>query len=55
VRLSAGDARVLNTYVSYQLIARDIPKAIDRIEKQPTVDRETQYYLANIGKVKSID
>jgi len=46
---------VLNTYVSYQLIARDIPKAIDRIEKQPTVDRETQYYLANIGKVKSID
>jgi hypothetical protein len=45
----------LNTYVSYQLIARDIPKAIDRVETQPAVERETQYYLANIGNVKSVD
>jgi hypothetical protein len=46
---------VLNTYVSYQLIARDIPKAIDRVEMQPAVERETQYYLDNIGKVTSVD
>jgi hypothetical protein len=46
---------VLNTYLSYQLIARDIPKALDRVETQPAVERETQYYLDNIGKVKSID
>jgi hypothetical protein len=46
---------VLNTFVSYKLIARDIPKAIDRIERQPMVDRETKYYLENIGKVSSID
>ena len=46
---------MLNTYTSYQLIARDIPKAIDRVEAQPVVKRETDYYLANIGKVKSID
>ncbi|MET3791667.1 DUF1217 domain-containing protein [Aquamicrobium terrae] len=45
----------MNTYISYQLIARDIPKAIDRIERQPIVDRETKYYLDNIGKVSSID
>lgn len=46
---------MLNTFTSYQLITRDISKSIDRIEKQPTVDRDTQYYLANITKVKSID
>lgn len=46
---------MLSTYISYQLIAKDIPKSIARIEQQPTVDRDTQYYLANITKVKSID
>lgn len=46
---------MLSTFVSYQLIARDIPKAIDQIERQPVVDRETKYYLDNITKVKSID
>jgi predicted peroxiredoxin len=46
---------LLSTFTSYQLITKDISKSIDRIEQQPTVDRETQYYLANITKVKSID
>ncbi|TGQ71236.1 DUF1217 domain-containing protein [Mesorhizobium sp. M00.F.Ca.ET.186.01.1.1] len=46
---------MLNTFTSYQLITRDISKSIDRIEQQPVVDRDTQYYLANITKVKSID
>ncbi|TPN12142.1 DUF1217 domain-containing protein [Mesorhizobium sp. B2-1-3] len=46
---------MLSTYTSYQLITRDIDKSIDRIEKQPTVDRDTKYYLDNITKVKSID
>ena len=46
---------MLSTFTSYQLIARDIPKSIDRVEAQPIVERETDYYLANIGKVKSID
>ncbi|MEI9430974.1 DUF1217 domain-containing protein [Mesorhizobium sp. Cs1299R1N3] len=46
---------MLSTYTSYQLIIKDINKSIDRIEQQPTVDRDTQYYLANITKVKSID
>lgn len=46
---------MLNTYTSYQLIARDVDRAIDRVEKQPVVERETAYYLENIGKVKSID
>lgn len=46
---------MLSTYLSYQLITRDLPKALDRVERQPTVSRETKYYLDNITKVKSID
>jgi len=46
---------MLNTYTSYQLIAKDIPKAIDQVEAQPVVKRDTDYYLANIGNVKTID
>jgi len=47
--------RMVNTFTSYSLITRDIGKSIDRVEKQPLVDRETKYYLENITKVKSID
>lgn len=46
---------MLNTYVSYQLITRDMAKSIDRVEQQPMVERETQYYLENIEKVKSVE
>jgi hypothetical protein len=46
---------LLSTYISYQLIAKDLPKALDRVENQPMVDRETKYYLENITKVKSIE
>ena len=46
---------MVNTYTSYQLIVRDIAKAMDRVERQPTVDRETKYYLQNIAKVKSVE
>lgn len=46
---------MLSTYLSYQLITRDMPRAMDRVEREPMVDRETKYYLENISKVKSID
>jgi len=46
---------VINTYMSYQLITRDLAKSLDRVESQPVVQRETDYYLANITKVKSIE
>lgn len=45
----------MNTLTSYQLISRDLSRSIDRIEAQPMVKRETEYYLANIGKVKSVE
>ena len=46
---------MLSTYLSYQLIARDMPKAIDRVEREPMVDRETRYYIDNISKVKTVE
>jgi hypothetical protein len=46
---------VVNTYLSYQLIMKDIDRSLDRVESQPLVERETKYYLENITKVKSID
>jgi hypothetical protein len=46
---------MLDTYTSYQMIASNLERSIDRVEKQPLTKRETEYYLANITKVKSID
>lgn len=46
---------MINTYMSYNLITRDLEKSLGRVEKQPVVQRDTEYYLANIGKVRSIE
>lgn len=46
---------MINTYTSYQLITRDMNQSLDRVQNQPMVQRETEYYLENITKVKSID
>lgn len=46
---------MLSTYLSYQLVTRDIGKSLDRVEDQVAVKRETEYYLANIGKVKTAE
>ena len=46
---------MVSTYTSYQLITRDIDRSIDQVEKQPVTKRETEYYLANITKAKSIE
>ncbi|MGY6707035.1 MAG: DUF1217 domain-containing protein [Rhizobiaceae bacterium] len=46
---------MINTFTSYQLITRDIDQSLNRVQKQPLVQRETEYYLENITKVKSID
>lgn len=46
---------MLSTSMSYRLIARDIDKSLDRVADQVAVKRETAYFEANIGKVKSAD
>jgi hypothetical protein len=46
---------LVSTYTSYRMIAADMTRSLQQVEKQPMVERETKYYLENIGKVKSID
>jgi hypothetical protein len=46
---------VINTLTSYRLLTRDIDRSLTQVESQPMVSRETEYYRANIEKVKSID
>ena len=44
-----------DTLTSYTLIARDLPTAMKRKAADPATARETAYFKANIGKVKSVD
>ncbi len=46
---------MINTYTSYRMISADLTKSIERVKNQPMVQRETEYYLENIAKVKSIE
>ena len=43
------------TYTSYQTIAGNLTKSLERVSAQPDVARETEYYLAHIGDIKTID
>lgn len=43
------------TYTDYKQISGDINKSIERISQKPDVARETEYYLAHIGDIKSVD
>ncbi|HEV2572390.1 DUF1217 domain-containing protein [Methylocella sp. CPCC 101449] len=46
---------MLSTYQSYKIINSDMTRSLDRIASEPINKRATDYYLANIEKVKSID
>lgn len=46
---------MLSTYRSYQIIASDMTRSLNRVADDPVNKRDTAYYLANIGKVKTID
>jgi hypothetical protein len=46
---------VLTTIAAYRVLAGDLDRSLGNTAKQPQVARETAYYLANIGEVKSID
>ena len=46
---------MINTFVGYNIIARDIDKSLLQVAKQPTVQRESEYFAKNITKVTSID
>ena len=44
---------VLTATMLYNAIARDYTKSLSSTAKEPTVERSTQYFLDNIGKVTS--
>ncbi|QRE76673.1 DUF1217 domain-containing protein [Methylobacterium aquaticum] len=44
-----------NTLTSYMLLSRNLATSLQRKGQDPIVARETAYYQANIGKVKSVD
>jgi hypothetical protein len=46
---------MLSTIASYQSISNNIARSLSNTAKKPDVSRETAYYLANIGKVTTID
>jgi hypothetical protein len=52
---SEGRADVNSTLTSYTLIARDLTAAMKRKAADPSVARETAYYAAHIGAVRSVD
>lgn len=46
---------MISTYASYKMATKDIAQTIKRVEEQPIVSRDIDYYQENITKVKSID
>lgn len=44
-----------STYATYQSMTRDMARTTTQVENEPQVKRETEYYLANIGNVKTVD
>ena len=46
---------MLSTYTSYNLIAKDMVKSLNRTATETANAREAAYYKENIGKVSSVD
>lgn len=46
---------MVSTYLSYDLVNRDMFKTLQRVASQDMVARDAQYYAENIGKVTSVD
>lgn len=46
---------MVSTYLSYDLVNRDLSASLKRVSNQSAVKREADYYEANIGKVSTVD
>lgn len=46
---------MVSTFLSYDLINRDMKASLTRVANQGMVERQTNYYKENIGKVTSVD
>lgn len=46
---------MVSTYLSYDLVVRDIKSSMNRVANETQVKRDSEYYKENIGKVTSIE
>jgi hypothetical protein len=46
---------MISTYLSYNLVAKDLKAEMNRVSEQTLVSREAAYFKANIGKVRSAE
>ncbi|MGF9693192.1 DUF1217 domain-containing protein [Rhizobium sp. 0TCS1.26] len=46
---------MVSTYLSYDLVSRDMQASLKRVSNQNIVARDAEYYKTNIGKVTSVD
>lgn len=46
---------VVSTFLSYDLINRDMKASLSRVANQGLIERQTNYYKENIGKVTTVD
>lgn len=44
-----------STIAGYQHISRNLVRSLEQVARRPDVSRDTSYYLAHIGEVKSAD
>lgn len=46
---------MISTLTGYQLAVRDLPRSLEIVQNDNFVQRETEYYLENIGNIDTID
>jgi hypothetical protein len=46
---------MVSTYLTFDLVNRDMQKSLKQVANQTTVTNDTKYYQDNIGKVKTVD
>jgi hypothetical protein len=51
----APEPDMISTYLSYNLVAKDLKAEMNRVSEQTLVSREAAYFKANIGKVRSAE
>jgi hypothetical protein len=46
---------MLSTYLAFRNLTQDLTKSLARTAAKPDVQRDKEYYEANIGKVRTVD
>ncbi|HMB12137.1 DUF1217 domain-containing protein [Saliniramus sp.] len=46
---------MLSTPLAFNLVARDLPRSLERTAQEPMAARDIAYFEENIGKIRSID